>query len=100
TLYRELPGDVIENIYTLKLINQSNEPRSFDLTVSGVEGVSLDGAPNPVEVGGGDVLSLPVRVRVHRDNAYGIMDIEFSITATDDPSVSIVEDSRFLGPSP
>ncbi|NNL63306.1 MAG: cytochrome c oxidase accessory protein CcoG, partial [Woeseiaceae bacterium] len=42
TLYRELPGDVIENIYTLKLINQSNEPRSFDLTVSGVEGVSLD----------------------------------------------------------
>ncbi|MBT8082931.1 MAG: cytochrome c oxidase accessory protein CcoG [Gammaproteobacteria bacterium] len=100
TLYRELPGDVIENIYTLKLINQSNEPRSFDLTVSGVEGISLDGAPDPVEVGGGDVLSLPVRVRVHRDNAYGIMDIEFSITATDDPSVSIVEDSRFLGPSP
>ena len=100
TLYREVPGDIIENIYTLKLINQSNEPRSFNLAVSGVEGIALDGAPDPVEVGGGDVLSLPVRVRVHRDNAYGIMDIVFSMTATDDPSVSLVEDSRFLGPSP
>ncbi len=99
-LYRELPGDVIENTYTLKLINQSNDPRSFVLTVSGVEGISLDGAPGPVEVGGGAVLSLPVRVRVHRDNAYGIMEIEFSMTAIDDASVSIVEDSRFLGPAP
>jgi cytochrome c oxidase accessory protein FixG len=100
TLYRELPDDIIENSYTLKLINQANDPRSFILGVSGVEGIFLDGVPEPVQVDGGAVMSLPVRVRVHRDNAYGIMDIEFSMTATDDARVSIVEDSRFLGPSP
>ena len=98
-LYREAPNDIIENIYTLKIVNQSNDPRSFILAVSGIEGIAFDGVPELIEVGGGDVLSLPATVRVHRDDAYGIMDIEFSITAADDPSVNIVEDSRFLSPS-
>ena len=100
TLYREIPGDMIENIYTLKLINQVNEPRSFAVEVSGFEGVTLDGVPGLVEVDAGGVLSLPVRVRAHRDDAYGIMNIEFSITAADDPGVTVTEDSRFLGPTP
>ena len=102
SLYRELPGDVIENIYTIKVINQSDQARSFVVGVSGVDGISLDGVGdgNIVHVDGGGVLSLPVRARVHRDNAYGIMVIQFSVTATDDESDSIHEDSRFLGPTP
>jgi cytochrome c oxidase accessory protein FixG len=100
TLYREIPGDMIENIYTLKLINQMNEARSFAVSVSGFEGVMLDGAPDLVEVDAGGVLSLPVRVRAQRDDTYGIMNIEFSITAADDPGVTVTEDSRFLGPTP
>ena len=100
TLYRELPGDIIENSYTLKLINQSDQNRSFTLDVMGVDGISLDGAGDTVLVDGGGVLSLPVRARAHRDSAYGIMTIQFSITAVDDEGVSITEDSRFLGPTP
>jgi cytochrome c oxidase accessory protein FixG len=100
TLYREVSGGVIENIYTLKIINQHPDTREFRLGVSGIEGMVLDGAPDPLLVPGGEVLSLPVRVRAHRDNAYGIMNIEFSITAIDDPGVAIREDSRFLGPTP
>jgi len=102
SLYRELPGDMIENIYTVKVINQSDSPRSFVVGVSGVEGISLDGVGdgNIVNVEGGGVLSLPIRARVHRDNAYGIKAIQFSVTAADDEGVSIHEDSRFLGPTP
>ncbi len=100
SLYRELPNDVIENIYTLKVVNQGDLARRFDLAVSGIEGIALDGVPDPLEVAGGDVMSVPVRVRLQRDNAYGIMPIEFTITAVDDPRVSVTEDSRFLGPSP
>jgi cytochrome c oxidase accessory protein FixG len=101
-LYRELPNDIIENIYTIKVINQSDDARSFVLAVTGVEGISLDGVGDGdmVHVDGGGVFSLPVRARVHRDNAYGIMAIQFSVTATDDEGVSIQEDSRFLGPTP
>ena len=100
SLYRELPQDMIENIYTIKLINQHNDVRFFSLTVDGVPGISLDGAPDRIAVDGGDVLSLPVRVRAHRDDAYGVMEIAFTVTALDDPDDMIREDSRFLGPTP
>ncbi|MGB5163847.1 MAG: cytochrome c oxidase accessory protein CcoG [Woeseiaceae bacterium] len=100
TLFRELPQGVIENSYTLKVINQSNDPRDFDVTVLGIDGIHIDGISNPVSVDGGGVLSLPVRVRAHRDNAYGIMDITFTATSTDDDSIVVVEDSRFLAPTP
>ena len=100
SLYRELPNGFIENIYTLKLINQSNEARSFRLSVAGVEGLVLDGAGDAVTVEGGGILSLPVRARTQRDNAYGIMNISFTAEATDDTSVSVTADSRFLGPTP
>ena len=100
TLYRELPDGMVENIYTLKVINQRNEPRSFTLTVDGVPGIALDGVNNPVLVEGGGVLSLPARARAHRDDAYGIMHITFNIVDAEDAGVSITEDSRFLGPTP
>ena len=100
SLYRELPNDVIENIYTLKIINQSNAQRTFSLHVSGLEGIALDGVGDALTVDGGGVLSLPVRVRVDRENTRGIANIDFTVTAADDASVRIVEDSRFLGPTP
>ena len=99
TLYREVGSDIIENIYTLKIVNQVSEAREFLLEVSGVDRIALDGVPEPLIVEGGDVMSLPVRTRVPRDASYGIMDIEFTLTAADDPSVVVTEDSRFLGPT-
>ena len=100
TLYREVADGFVENIYTLKIINQHHDAREFNLSVSGIEGMALDGVPDPLLVPGGEVMALPVRVRAHSDNAYGIMNIEFSITAIDDSGVAIREDSRFLGPTP
>jgi cytochrome c oxidase accessory protein FixG len=100
TLYRELPNDVIENSYTVKIINQSNDARDFHMAVDGVPGLTLDGVADEITVAGGKVLSLPVRARTHRDNAYGIMNITFTVTAADDDGVVVVEDSRFLGPTP
>jgi cytochrome c oxidase accessory protein FixG len=100
SLYRELPGDLIENIYTIKVINQSNDSRVFKLSVEGVEGIYLDGIDDEVAVDGGGVLSLPVRVRAERSNAYGIRKIDFIVEAMDDSGDLRVEDSRFLGPTP
>jgi polyferredoxin len=99
-LYRELPDGEIENIYTLKVINQRNDSRNFRLTVEGVPGIELDGVSEVIAVDGGGVLSLPVRARAPADGAYGIMDISFTVTDVEEPSVSMTEDSRFLGPTP
>ena len=99
-LYRELPNGDIENIYTLKIVNQNNELRTFRLTVDGVPGVVLEDVGETVTVDGGGVLSLPVRARAPEGSAYGIMDISFIVTDVDDPGVTRIEDSRFLGPTP
>ncbi len=100
SLYRELPGDLIENIYTIKIINQSNDARVFSLTVEGFEGVYLDGVSEEITVDGGGVLSMPVRVRSQRANTRGIMNIDFVTEAMDDSGDRRVEDSRFLSPTP
>jgi cytochrome c oxidase accessory protein FixG len=99
-LYRELADDIIENSYTLKVINQGNERRDFRLSVAGVPGLVLEGVDPVIAVAAGDVISLPVRARAHRDDAYGIMDITFTVAATDDDGIVVVEDSRFIGPMP
>jgi cytochrome c oxidase accessory protein FixG len=100
SLYRELPGDLIENIYTVKVINQSNYSRVFKLSVEGAEGIYLDGVSEEITVDGGAVLSLPLRVRAQRANSFGIMKIDFVVEATDDSGDKRIEDSRFLGPTP
>jgi cytochrome c oxidase accessory protein FixG len=100
SLYRELPGDMIENIYTVKIINQSNDTRVFRLSVTGVDGIHLDGVDDAIAVDGGNVLSIPLRARAERKNVYGIMKIDFIVEAMDDSGDRRVEDSRFLGPTP
>ncbi len=97
-LYREVSGGLIENSYTFKIVNQRNETRSFRLTLDSDAGLTLDGVPDVVRVDAGAVRSLPVSIRGTREGAAGISDIRITLTDIEDPSVSIVEDSRFIGP--
>jgi len=99
-LYRELPNDIIENSYTIKLINQTNDAREFRLRVTGVDGIHLDGITDTFTIAGGGVLSVPVRARVHRGKARGVAKIDFIAEALDDSGDMRIEDSRFLGPTP
>ncbi len=99
SLYREVAGNQIENIYTLKVINQRNDERQFRLEVDGIDGLIAEGVPDPVIVAAGEVLTLPVTLRASREDAQGINDIEFSITDLESQSDSVVEDSRFVGPN-
>ena len=100
SLYRELPNGMIENIYTIKLINQRNDARNFALSVAGVPGIVLDGVPEIIGVEGGGVLSLPFRARARRDDVHGIINIVFTVRDLGETDVLLHEDSRFLGPTP
>ena len=99
SLYREVAGNQIENIYTLKVINQRNDERQFRLEVDGVDGLIAENIPDPVVVAAGAVLTLPVRLRATREAAAGVNNIEFRITDLETESDFVVEDSRFVGPS-
>jgi len=98
-LYRVVSGDEVENVYTLKIVNQRNEARTYTLEVSGLPGLHADGLDGPIVVKGGGVLSVPVSVRAPRAQAAGVAPIEFRITDTEALSDSLVENSRFVGPS-
>lgn len=99
SLFREIGSNLIENSYTLKIINQSNEPQDFRISVSGLTHAELDGMPELVHAKGGEVLSLPTRVRVPRTDTNGVSNISFTVESVTQSDLSITEKSRFLGPS-
>ncbi len=98
-LYRETPEGLVENVYTLKLINMDKHSHPFELRVSGLKDLKLKLESPVIEVPAGNVRSLPVSVQVDPvvlDRASNT--IEFTLRAVDDPSLSRTETARFLGP--
>jgi cytochrome c oxidase accessory protein FixG len=96
SLYRENSDGTIENIYTIKLLNKSQLPHKYRLTVKAPEGMKMVG-PSEMEVPGGSVRTDIVRLRF--DPFYSKIrstDVYFTLTAEDDSSISITEKARFI----
>jgi cytochrome c oxidase accessory protein FixG len=103
TLYRETPQGLVENVYILKIINMGERARHYRVTVSGAES-GLDDLqlvmPAPlVEVPAGEVASLAVSVQVDPVQLKRAANqIDFILTAEDDPTLTGSRKARFLGP--
>lgn len=97
-LYQITGMGLIENSYTLKIINMGNDRRDFEVKVSGIEGLTIS-TNTRVSVDSGEVHSLPTSIEINPANMTQTKnDIEFEVIAIDDPSVRASTDSRFLGP--
>ena len=100
-LYRETNEGLIENIYTLKLVNMDNAEHRFEISVSGIEGLELRVDQAEIRVPAGEVVSVPASVRI---DPYSLPsrsnEIEFTLQGLDDESLSARETARFLGPTP
>ena len=100
-LYRETPEGLVENVYTLKVINMDTRGHRYDLSVAGVEGMVLDVDRPDIVAGAGEVVSVPVRLRV---DPYALRDasseISFRLVAQESPELEVTQDARFLGPVP
>lgn len=98
-LYRETSLGLAENVYTLRLINMQDVTQRFVLTVEGIPDLRLVTEQAEVEVPGGELVTLPVRVQadpVHLERAS--TEIRFTATAVDDPKLRRTQSARFLGP--
>ncbi len=105
SLYRETDNGLIENVYTLKIINMEETPHRYRLAVaagqSGLTSLRLTKGGLTVAVGAGEVRSLPVVVSVDRHELrQSVNRIEFVIYAEDNRSLQRREVARFLGPVP
>lgn len=97
-LFRDTGDGSIENIYTLKIINMDDAAHQYEVTVSGIEGMKLDGAGN-IQVAAGKVAEVPVKVRANPDKmTERSQEIMFHIVAADNPDLSQIQKARFLGP--
>ena len=98
-LYRETDEGRIENVYILKIINMDDKGHAFKLHVEGIEDLELFIDARRIWVDAGEVLELPVRLRVEEDELHERSNkVTFKLVATDDPGLKTREEARFLGP--
>lgn len=100
TLYRETPLGWVENSYTLKLINMDSRPHHYRLQVEGLPGLELAGVADSIAIDAGEVLNVPVRVRIDPVNlTRPSSPIQFTLHALDMPKIQLSRSGRFIGPS-
>lgn len=98
-LFRDV-GNMIENVYTLKIINMDEQAHTYRLNVEGITGLILVDK-KPITVAAGTVQDKPIRLRVYEDNLHERSShIIFKLTALDNQALTVIEKARFLGPAP
>ncbi len=98
-LYRETNNGLIENSYSLKVINMDNHPHQYKIEVRGLTGLVVD-PPNKVfHVKSGEVITVPLSLRIDPVNLKATSnDVEFHLIALDKPELNVIETGRFIGP--
>ena len=95
-LYRENSEGLIENTYTLKILNKAATIQTYDLSFSGLEDAQLIG-PKQIVIKPGEVLTQPIAIAV---DPYDIKEkkriITIILTSTDENIEQIKQDSPFF----
>ncbi len=97
-LAREVEDGMIENVYTLRIMNTDERQQRYRIRVSGIQGIALVNA-GETEVGPASTQSLVVSARVPPDAApKGSQPIRFDIESLDDPALRLREKAVFMMP--
>lgn len=96
-LYRELPGGLIENVYTLKITNMDDEPHTYTMKVLNDETVEVD-TGRPLQLQAEETAGISVRLRIPRSEAQGVQELEIELQAQQEPSIRKVFKARALMP--
>ena len=97
-LAREADDGRIENVYNLKIMNTTEEPKRYTLSVEGIEGIELAGE-RVVSVGSAENQEVTVVVRVPPESGKkGANTIYFNIKAENHDKIAVHEKASFLMP--
>jgi len=98
-LYRETSEGLIENVYTLKILNMDSAAHRYTLRAEGIDDLELLIDADNIEVESGTVSELIVRLRADEANLEAqSAKILFHLQAEDANHLTVEEDARFLGP--
>ncbi|QID17201.1 cytochrome c oxidase accessory protein CcoG [Nitrogeniibacter mangrovi] len=100
TLAREVAGGMIENVYRLQVMNMTEKPRTFDVSVTGLQGIRLGdfNGTISVEPATTQAVTLQVQVPVDVGQPGSSNPIYFDVKASDDANIAVKEKSTFLLP--
>lgn len=97
-MYR-VKGDVIQNVYTIKIENMDTTAHEYDLQVKGDFDFKIEGYKAP-PISDGEIFTVPLRVNVKRSELKGEKNtIYFTLTARDNPDITVSQRTTFIGPS-
>jgi cytochrome c oxidase accessory protein FixG len=96
-LYRQIDGGQIENVYTLRFINKDTRGHVLSLQAHGIDGLTIEAQHELQQVAGGEVLSIPVRIRAPAGNVSGGKDIEIVVRSADG-KIETRSETRFIAP--
>ncbi|GMR08961.1 MAG: cytochrome c oxidase accessory protein CcoG [Gammaproteobacteria bacterium] len=99
SLFRTTNEGLIENVYSLKVLNMDTTEHDYTLTVSGIPEMSVRMDNNDIHVPAGVASDVVVRLQVDPyDLKKQSSTVIFNLQAIDDASLSVSEEARFLGP--
>ena len=97
-LAREADDGRIENVYNLKIMNTTEEPKRYELSVEGLSGIEIVGE-KMVDVASAENHEVTVVVRVPPDSGKaGANTIYFDIKAENHNAIAVHEKATFLMP--
>jgi cytochrome c oxidase accessory protein FixG len=101
TLAREVEGGFIENVYRLQVMNMTEAPRAFEVSVSGLDKAKLEGVGDRVEVAPATTQAVTLQVQVPPESARpgSSNPLYLEVKAVDDPTVFVREKTTFLMPN-
>jgi cytochrome c oxidase accessory protein FixG len=98
TLAREVEGGLIENVFRLQVMNVSEVPQKYSVTVSGLDKIELMGDPI-IEMASASNKNVMYQVRVPPESAgKGSHTIFFDVKAITNEKIAVHEKAIFLMP--
>ena len=97
-MFRENSQGLIENIYSLKVINKTQQRQDYRLELVEAEGFQLQGKTG-ISLAPGEIVDVPVSVALLADKpASSSQTLRFKVTDVDEPWVYSEAESRFVAP--
>jgi len=97
-LYTVTPNDTVENSYTLKVMNMTQQPQTYSLAIDGITVKETD-LPNEIKLDINKLITIPVTIEADPENlAATKTNFEFVVTNQDGDVEVAREESRFIAP--
>jgi cytochrome c oxidase accessory protein FixG len=98
SLAREVEGGLVENVYRLHVMNVSEEARTYEIKVTGLDGIELIG-DSKVELPSAAAKSVAIQIRVPPESGKkGSNTIYFDVKSVTDDKVAVHEKATFFQP--